>query len=186
MPKATAPARNQHAGEVANSRPCDRDVRLERVRIDDGGDGVGGVVEAVDELEAERDQQRADQHEVRTDRSSLLDGEIGNQMGRDVEQARGEDQPKDDNSAGARLSCEFFVDRATLRKRTFDSSCHGGLPCSVFAVCCGPQIYAAQLTGTSAVCCRNMIGRISALRCGRQCTSALMAARHPHSAATPR
>ena len=35
-----------------------------RVGVDDRGDRVGGVVEAVDELEAERDQQRdAEQHE---------------------------------------------------------------------------------------------------------------------------
>ena len=186
MPKATAPDGKQHAGEVAKSRPCDRDVRLERVRIDDGRDGVGGVVEAVDELEAERNQQRADQHEVRPDRRRLLDGEVGNQMGRDVEQARGEDQSKNDNSACCRLSCEFFVDRATCGIARSIVAATAVSPARSLTVCCGPQIYAAQLTGTSAVCCRNMIGRISALRCDRQCTSALMAARHPHSAATPR
>ena len=51
-------AREQHAEEVEHARPDDREVRRQRVRVDDSGDGIGGVVEAIDELEAERDQQR--------------------------------------------------------------------------------------------------------------------------------
>ena len=57
-------ARDQHAEEVPAARPDDREMRRQRVRVDHGGDRVRGVVETVDELEAERDQQRdAEQHE---------------------------------------------------------------------------------------------------------------------------
>ena len=48
--------RDEHADEVPRPRPHDREVRLERVRIDDGGHRVGGIVKAVHELEAERDE----------------------------------------------------------------------------------------------------------------------------------
>ena len=39
---------SEHADEVPHAGPDDGDVRLERVGVDDGGDGVGGVVKAVD------------------------------------------------------------------------------------------------------------------------------------------
>ena len=58
MPNATAPLETQDADEVPDARPDDGDVRIQRVRVDHRRHGVGGVVEAVDELEAERDQQR--------------------------------------------------------------------------------------------------------------------------------
>ncbi len=59
----------EHADEVPEAGPDDGDVRLERVRVDDGGNGVGGVVEAVDELKAERDQQGNAEEEVGEERS---------------------------------------------------------------------------------------------------------------------
>ena len=56
--------RSQHAEEIPAPRPHDRDLRRQGVGVDDGGDRVRGVVEAVDEFEAERDQQRdAEQNE---------------------------------------------------------------------------------------------------------------------------
>ena len=58
MPNATAPLEMQHAEEIEAARPDDRDLGRHRVGVDDRRDGIGGVVEAVDELEAERDQQR--------------------------------------------------------------------------------------------------------------------------------
>jgi hypothetical protein len=36
-------------------------MRLERMRVDDRRDGIGGIMEAVHELEAKRDEQRARQ-----------------------------------------------------------------------------------------------------------------------------
>ena len=64
MPKATAPVEVKHAEQVEAAGPDDGDLRLQRVGVDDGRDRVGGVVEAVDEFEAERDQHRdAEQQE---------------------------------------------------------------------------------------------------------------------------
>ncbi len=55
--------REQHAEEIERSGPDDREIRRQAVRIDDGRHGIGGVVEAVDELEPERDQQSYTQQE---------------------------------------------------------------------------------------------------------------------------
>ena len=69
--KATAPLESETPKEVPTARPHDRDLRRQGVGVDDGGDGVGGVVEAVDEFEPERDQQRdAEQEERQNGRRS--------------------------------------------------------------------------------------------------------------------
>ena len=60
--------RGEHAEQVPAARPDDGDLRLERVGVDDGRHRVGGVVEAVDELEAERDQHRHAEQQERQDR----------------------------------------------------------------------------------------------------------------------
>ena len=54
----------QHAEEVEEARPHHGEFGRQRVGIDHGRDRVGGVVEAVDELEAERDQKRDEQQDV--------------------------------------------------------------------------------------------------------------------------
>ena len=51
-------ARQQNAEEVEETGPDHRDIGGHCMRIDDGCDGIGRVMEAVDEFEAERDQQR--------------------------------------------------------------------------------------------------------------------------------
>jgi hypothetical protein len=43
------------------------------MRVDDRRDRIGGVVEAVDEFEPERDQQREPEERERTDRERLAD-----------------------------------------------------------------------------------------------------------------
>ncbi len=58
--------RNSAAGdddseEIETTRPDHRNWRRHRMGIDHRGDGVGRVMEAVDELEPERDQQRHEQ-----------------------------------------------------------------------------------------------------------------------------
>ena len=58
---------DEHAGQVAQARPDHGDIRIERMGVDDRGDGVGGVVEAVDELEAQRDQQGQRQQHIGPD-----------------------------------------------------------------------------------------------------------------------
>ena len=65
IPKATAPVENKHAQEIESTGPDDREIRRHRIRVDYGGDGVCGVVEAVDELESQRDQQCNAQQYVR-------------------------------------------------------------------------------------------------------------------------
>ena len=54
-------ARDHDAEEIEHAGPDHRDRRGQRVGVDHRGDGVGGVVEAVDELEAERDQKGDEQ-----------------------------------------------------------------------------------------------------------------------------
>ena len=57
----------EHAGQIAHSRPDHGDVGFERMGVDDRSHGVGGVVEAVDELEAEGDQQCQGQQQIGPD-----------------------------------------------------------------------------------------------------------------------
>ena len=63
--------RGQHAEEVEEARPDHREVGHQRMGVDDGRDRVGGVVEAVDEFEAERDQQRHGEQQVDDERVVL-------------------------------------------------------------------------------------------------------------------
>src|SRR5579863_5942796 len=98
------------------------------MRIDNRRDRVGRIVEAIDELETECDQQRANQHEVRAYRSRPLDRKVGNQMLCDVEQTGRANQAKDDSGAWPGLSREFFVNRKFCWMYTFDGRCHRGLP----------------------------------------------------------
>ena len=52
------PTGGQHAKEVKRAGPHDRHQGWQAMGVDDGGDRVGRIVEAVDELEAKRNQQR--------------------------------------------------------------------------------------------------------------------------------
>ena len=63
MPNATAPRGEQHAEEIEEARPHHGEFGRQRMGVDHGCDRVGGVVEAVDEFKAERDQQRHEQQE---------------------------------------------------------------------------------------------------------------------------
>ena len=58
-------ARGDDAEEIEKTGPDDGDRRRQRVCIDHRGDGIGGVMEAIDELEAERDQQSDEQQKIR-------------------------------------------------------------------------------------------------------------------------
>jgi hypothetical protein len=58
------------------------------VRVDAGGDGVGGVVEAVDELKTERDEERDAEQNEREDAGGVNDGKVGTKVGGDVCQRR--------------------------------------------------------------------------------------------------
>ncbi len=49
--------RDQHAQKIERSGPNDREVGRHGIRINDGGDRIGGVVKSIDELESQRDHQ---------------------------------------------------------------------------------------------------------------------------------
>ncbi len=55
--KATAPEEVSTPGQIAEARPDHGDVGLKRMGIDDGRDRIGGVMETIHKLEAERDKQ---------------------------------------------------------------------------------------------------------------------------------
>ena len=111
MEKATAPELSEHADEVHDAGVDDGDVRLERVGVDAGGDGVGGVVEAVDELEAEGDEERDAQQDEGKDRRRVDDGEVGAEVGGDVDDADDQHDAEDDRAPFAgRGIFEFLVE----------------------------------------------------------------------------
>src|SRR5262249_52150177 len=104
--------RREHAEEVEGPRPRDREVRIERMRVDDGGHRVGGVVEAVDELEAERDQQRAAEKDERPDRWAVNGRQVGDQVDGGVEHPGCEQETEDQNPAPVWTGRELRVDRS--------------------------------------------------------------------------
>ena len=65
MPKATAPVEVRTPRKLKKPDQTTAMLRRQRVGIDDGRDGVGGIVEAVDELEAEGDHQGDAEEEER-------------------------------------------------------------------------------------------------------------------------
>ena len=83
--KATAPEEVSTPMRFQQAGPDHGDVRLERVGVDDGGDGVGGVVEAVDELEAERDEQRDAEQDVGPGGGEMGAGEVAGELGAGVD-----------------------------------------------------------------------------------------------------
>ena len=85
--KATVPVEARTPGQVADSRPDHGDIGLQRVGVDDRGHGVGRVVEAVDELEAERDQQGQGQQQIGPDAGNRDRVQILGHMEADVAEA---------------------------------------------------------------------------------------------------
>ena len=88
MPKATAPLENRTPRKLNSARPDDRDLRRQRVRVDDRRDRVRRVVEAVDELEAERDQQRHAEQQERQHARVAYFLQVADQVGHDVDGSR--------------------------------------------------------------------------------------------------
>ncbi len=88
-------------------------MRLEGVGVDDGGDGVGGVVESVDELEAEGDEEGDAEENIRHDRSAVDGGEIGEEMEGGVDDADDQDDAEADHADFAGTLAELVVDRGS-------------------------------------------------------------------------
>ena len=72
------------------------------MRIDHGGDSVGGVVEAVDELESERDEQRDAEQNVRPRGGEMGSGEVPGKLGAGIDQSGKQSDAEDDHPDGAR------------------------------------------------------------------------------------
>ena len=110
-------ARDEHAQEVEQARPHHRDLRRQRVGVDHRGHRVGGVVEAVDELEAERDQQRQAQQDERPDGGGGLAaaGVVGGDAVGRVAQADQQQQREDRPGALAGLVVEARAAAAAAR-----------------------------------------------------------------------
>ena len=87
-------------------------MRLERVRVNDGRDGVGRVVKAVHELEAERDQERDPEQNEREHRRRVHVRYVRDELRARIDEARREHPAEDDRRylAGARLIFESRAD----------------------------------------------------------------------------
>ena len=70
MPKATAPEETSTPAKLQIARPHHGHVRLQRMRVNYGRNRVGRIVKAIDELEAQRGQQRHAQQKKREDRGA--------------------------------------------------------------------------------------------------------------------
>jgi hypothetical protein len=84
MPKATAPVEATTPRKFQKPLQTTANVRIERMGVDDGCDGVGGVMEAVHKFETERDEQRDAYQDVRQSGTRSHFGEVANQIPSDV------------------------------------------------------------------------------------------------------
>ena len=100
----------KHSGEVADARPHDGDIRLERVGVDDGGDGVGRVVKSVDEFKAERNQQRQREQAVGCVAGDGRSVEIVGYVEDDVDDAGCERHQKRQDALLARRALQLAVE----------------------------------------------------------------------------
>ena len=109
--------RGQDAEQVEAARPDHRDLRLQRVGVDDGRHRVGGVVEAVDEFEAERDQHRQAEQQERHDRRRTAAGAGDVRIDRigHEKQGAGDDGEKNQHRPNIERLIEMDADRRGLR-----------------------------------------------------------------------
>ena len=80
-------AGREHAEEIPHAGPDHSDVRLHGVRVDDGGDGIGGIVEAVHKFESEGGEQRDAEQSVGQPAFGMDAREISEQVGPDIDEA---------------------------------------------------------------------------------------------------
>jgi hypothetical protein len=89
-------ARRQHAQQIPCARPHDREIRGQRVGVDHRGHGVCCVVEAVHELEPERDEQRHAQKRISHERGGMCVADVADELaGRPCGAAQNHDQQDD-------------------------------------------------------------------------------------------
>ena len=115
-------ARNQNADEIEKARPHDGNLRRQGVGVDDRGDRVGGVVEAVDEFEPECDQQGDAEQDERQDRrrSAAGRGHVRSDRIGHVEQAQREDGEDAERHARVDRMVEMRLDRRFGARAEFE------------------------------------------------------------------
>ena len=87
MPNATAPLEVSTPIKFHMPDQTTATMRFERVRVNHGGYGVGGVMEAIHELEAQGDKERhAEKHKGHHSRRVHV-REVGNQMATGIDEA---------------------------------------------------------------------------------------------------
>src|SRR5882724_10061237 len=112
-PEGYGSARQQNAEEVETSRPDNSDLSWQKVRVDNCRHGVCSVMKAVDELEAESDQQRHEEEQERQKRrdSGAAGIDVCIEAVRDEEQASSEQAQKDHGGARIELPVQARTNR---------------------------------------------------------------------------
>ena len=112
-------AREQHAEEIEHPRIDHRHGRGERMGVNHGCDRIGGVVEAIDELEAERDEERDAEQEEREQREPVRHRpvDIGHQAVARIPHA---DQQQGEEQQDRRAA------RRAIERRSFGGNGWGG------------------------------------------------------------
>ena len=110
-------AGGQHAEEIPHAGPDHSDVRLHGVRVDDGGDGVGGIVEAVHEFESQGGEESDAEERVGQPACGVDTRQVSEQVGPDIDEAAQQDHNGhyDADSSG---TCRH------LRIKNRSSCCH--------------------------------------------------------------
>ncbi len=117
----------EYPRQIAQPRPRHRDVRLERIGINDGGHRVGGIVEAVHEFEAESDGQSEPQQHVRPHAGGFHRVQIARNVKDDVAEGSGngtgEKAQADSAGTGLKLAVN---ERGSPRRALGKRSCNCG------------------------------------------------------------
>ena len=119
MPKATAPLETSTPRKLKKPDQTTANCGRQRVGVDHGRHRVGGVVEAVDELEAERDQQRDEQQEIGQVGRDLGAGrvDVGIEAVGDEQQSAGEDAEEQDHRQRVEALVEIGAGEGRLDRR---------------------------------------------------------------------
>ena len=90
----------EHANQIPDAGPDHGDVRLERMRINHRGHGVGRVVEPVHKFKCQGDQQRDTQEHIGPRRGDMHPGEIGHDANADEDDPADKHEPEESTSRG--------------------------------------------------------------------------------------
>ena len=109
----------EHADEVQEAGIDDGDMRLERMRVNDGGDGIGGVMEAVDEFECKGDEQGEAQQGIGPGGGEVGSGKIVGKLRTGVAETADEGDAENDHPDGAGRFAHLLVEEGGWMFRDF-------------------------------------------------------------------